>query len=298
MAKARKILQRARSIRTIRTVTKTMEMVSTAQFRKSHNRVQALRPYTDRATDMVADIVSRAPKDHPYHHPLIDGHQKVQCDALLVLTSDRGLCGGYNVSVLRVAIQRRAQLTHEQYEVLLHVSGRQGRVACREQGIQTVATYPQLHQPPPFGPVADLADQFMADFTAGRISGLEVAYTQFISSARQRPVISQILPLSNLEPSQRLDLAPGQERIPYEFIPGTAAILDQLLPALVRVRLYQCFVDAGVSEQVARMTTMRSATENADEMIRDLTIRYNRTRQAQITNELAEIMGGSQGLER
>ncbi len=295
MAKARKILNHVRSIRNIRTVTKTMEMVSTARFRQSHNRVTALHPYTQRATDLVADLLARAPEGQ-LRHVLIDGRADVKRDVLFVLTGNRGLAGAYNSSVVRLAMQRRAQLLSEDYEVLVHASGKKGIAALRGAGCPLEQAYTQFDQTPEFSVISDLADRLTAAFTAGTISGVEVAYMQFISSARQQAAIAQVLPLSNLERPPEV-LPEGMEREEYEMLPSPAEILDTLLPALVRVRLYQCFLDAAVSEQVARMSAMRAATENADEMIRHLTVRYNRTRQGQITNELAEIMGGSEGMQ-
>lgn len=292
MAKARKILARANAIRKIRTVTKTMELVATARFRQAQNRARNLRPYTQRATDMVADLVHRQPDR--MHHPLIDGAGGEQRDVLLTLTSNRGLCGAYNGNVLKIARQRRGQLVEAGYDVCMHVAGKKGISAMRQAGEAMEATYAEFDTAPEFHVVAALCDELLQRFRAGEIEGVEVAYMQYLSSTDQRPAIAQILPLSNLElpprpPTAEMDLQP------YEFIPSAEEILDDLLPALVRVRMHQCFVDADVSEQSARMSAMRSASDNADEMIRDLMTDYNRTRQGQITNELAEIIGGSEG---
>ncbi len=130
----------------------------------------------------------------------------------------------------------------------------------------------------------------MTDFVAGRIGGLEVAYMQYLSSGRQSAVIAQVLPLTYATPPAT---TPGLAPVPYEFVPSPREILDRLLPATVRLRLYQCFLDAAVTEQMARIQAMRAATDNADDMLHNLTVRYNRDRQAQITTELAEILGGS-----
>ncbi len=293
MAKARKILKRLRAVGSIRTVTKTMEMVASTRFKRAHVRAAAARPYTDRLTDLVGDLVGRGAREE-LSHPLLIEHERVQRDVLLVITSNTGMCAGYNASVLSVAIARHQQLTEAGYDVLLRVVGRRGLHALRFRGLAIDRTLTQLDQRPSFAAVAELAEELMTDFAAGRISGLEVAYTQYISSGRQSAVIAQLLPLTYTAPPPT---TPGVAPQPYEFLPSPRAILAQLLPATVRLRLYQCFLDAAVTEQIARMQAMRAATDNADEMLQDLTVSYNRDRQAQITTELAEILGGAAGVD-
>jgi F-type H+-transporting ATPase subunit gamma len=214
---------------------------------------------------------------------------------LLVLTSDRGLCGPYNSAVLKVAQDRLNQVLRAGYDVKLRLVGRRGVQQLRHRGVAIDTEYRPFEGVPEYEPVAALADSLMKEFLAAKISGLEVAYTQFISSGRRRPVIAQILPLSGLPKPQRLPtLGQGAS---YEVVPPEAGILDPLLPMVVRMRLWQCFLDAAVSEQFERIAAMRAATDNADKMIHSLTVRYNRMRQAQITTELAEIVGGRAGLE-
>lgn len=288
MPKARSIRRRVKAIRNIRTITRTMEKVATVRFEKARRQAGATRPYTNRVTALVADMLSRQ-KGGPAHPLLVD--RDVQHDILLVITSERGLCGPYNAAVLRIATERLAVLREAGYEVDLHVVGRRGGQSLRYHGHALAEEYRDFGYPPDRGRVRDLAEAVMRQFLDGRIDGLEVAYTQFISTTRQKAAISQVLPLSQLELPEP-PLAPGMEQAPYEMCPSESDILDWLLPAAVRVRLYQCFLDAAASEQMARMTSMRSASESAEEMIRNLTTTYNRLRQAQITTELVEILGG------
>ena len=295
MAKARKILDRTRAVKSIRTVTRTMEMVASSRFRKTFDQAVATRPYTDRLSDLVADVLSRGVSSR-FGHPLLKNVDDVRRDVLMVLTSNRGLCGGYNQSVIRVAMSRMKQIAEEGYEVRLHAVGKRGVQYFRFRGFDLDRAHMHFDGLPDYHAVGELAEELMQLFLAGLIGGVEIAYTQFLSSSRQKPVISQILPLENLAPPP--DAVPTWgERVKYEFLPSGEEVLRNLLPATVRLRVYQCFLDAAVSEQVARIAAMRAATENADEMIRDLTIRYNRLRQTQITTELAEILGGRVGLE-
>ena len=295
MAKARKILKRRNAVRSIRTVTKPMEMVSTARFRRSHTRAAASRPYTDRLTRLVADVLSRS--EGEVDHPLLKPAGESKREVLFVLTSNRGLCAGYNQSVLRVTLERLGQTIEAGYDVRLHVSGKKGVSYLRSRGMQADREYIDLDGLPDYGRIGRLAERFMEQYTQGKIGGMEVAYTRMISATQSRPVIAQILPIDWLmDDTEKPDPATSVT-IPYELHPSREEILRNLLPAAVRLRFYQCFLDAAVVEQVARMTAMRSATENADELIGRLTIQYNRMRQQQITTELSEILGGRVGLE-
>ncbi len=289
MAKARKILQRTKAVKNIRTISSTMEMVATASFKKSHNRVIEMQPYTDRLSVLVADILSRS--NGKVDHPLLKESEDLKRDVLMVVTSSRGLCGGYNSAVLHLAIERYNQLKEAGYEVVLHVVGRKGASYLKNRGFKIDTAHPDFDSFPTYAQVGKIAQNLMADFLAERISGLEVAYTQFFSSGRFAPAIGRILPLSDIEAKQPWSPI-GGEREPYELIPSAEEILRNLLPATARLRLFQSVLDSSISEQVARMSAMRAAKENADDMIKDLTLKYNRMRQSQITTELSEIIGG------
>ena len=292
MARARKILKRAKAAKAIRTVTKTMEMVASSRFKKCHNMVVAARPYTTRLGDLVGDMISRS-EAKALTHPLLQERTEVKRDVLLVLTSNRGLCGGFNGSVVRTAMERSREMIDAGYGVRLQVHGKRGIQHFRFLKAAVDKEHVLFDDVPDYKPISQLTDSLIDDYLAGRISGVEVAYMQFLSVARQKPAIAQILPLTNLQPPRK---ALGYQP-PYEFMPAADVLLDQLLPATVRLRLFQCFLDSAASEQVIRIAAMRSATDNADDMIKSLTVRYNRVRQAQITTELAEIMGGRMGLE-
>lgn len=294
MAKARKILKRVKAVKSIRTVTKTMEMVSTARFKRTHDRAAATRPFTDRMTNLVADLVARGGSE-AMDHPLLHSHAgETRRDVLLAITSNRGLAGPYNSSILRVAMDRRQQISDAGYQVSMHVAGKRGIQNLKFRGIALDGEITDIGHEVDYERIGAMAHKMMSEFLAGRISGVEVAYMQYLSASKQKPVIAQILPLEVIEPPKRIGLG---AQATYEFIPSAQVILRHLLPAAVRLRLYQCFLDAAVSEQVMRISSMRAATENAEEMIRSLSVKYNRTRQAQITTELAEIIGGRSAIE-
>jgi len=294
MAKARELLKRAKTIKSIRSVTRAMELVASTRFHRAHEWAASARPYTDRLFEMVGDLVARS-RPGELDHPLLRQDSKTRRDVLMILGSGRGLCGPYNMKVMQVGLERLGQLLAGDYAVELHVSGAAAIEYLRYRGIAIDREYREFGYLPAFGPIGRLGDSIMRRFLDGQISGLEVAYTQYLPGGQPRCVIAQLLPLHHAAPEP--DRWALGEPAPYEFLPDRGQILQRLLPATVRLRLYQCFLDAGLTEQLSRIQAMRSARENADEMIRDLTVRYNRTRQAQVTTELAEIMGGSVSME-
>ena len=295
MAKARKILSRLKAVRNVRTVTVAMETVATSRFKKTHNLAVEVRPYTTKLADLVDDVVRRCGRKH-LHHPLLESENKARKTAMVVLVSNRGLCGGYNDHILSLAAKRIDQIAEAKCELSLHVVGKKGVGFLKFRNFRIDRQYVDFGWPPDFDEVAKLARELETTFLDGQIDAVEVAYMQFISSGRQSPAIARILPIGEIEPDENHpDDAP--ERAGYELLPSAEDILQRLLPAAVRLRLYQCFLDAAVSEQIARITAMRAANENANEMIHDLNLRYHRLRQSQITTELAEILGGRIGLK-
>ena len=177
----------------------------------------------------------------------------------------------------------------------LELSGRRAIAYFRYQGVPAEHTYTHFEEKPRFDEVEVLANRYIAEFIAGRLDRVEVAYMKFLNAARQTPVVETLLPLA--APAAGGEGGAPAPKIEYEFLPSVADILEEILPVSFKVRLFKCFLDAAVSEQIARRVTMKQATENADEMIKTLSRVYNRARQAQITKEIAEVIGGAAALE-
>lgn len=294
MPKPRNILKRTRAIGNIRTVTKAMQAVASAQFKLAYDRIVSFGPFATELVATVADVIARSPAK-VLDHPLLEAPEGVGHEVLLLLTSNRGLCGSYNTGVLNVGIHRLGQLRNAGYEVDLHLVGRRGVQYIEFRGHKIDRVYEQFDGVPRYEAAASLADSMMSDFLARRISGLEVAYTQFVSSGQQRPAVAPILPLSDL-PTRGKDAEAEQEvPFPYDFLPSPQQILRKLLPLTVRMKLYQCFLDSAAAEHLTRRAAMQAATDNADDMIHELTLLANRQRQRHITTELAEIMSGRGG---
>jgi F-type H+-transporting ATPase subunit gamma len=307
MAKARAIVKRRKSVQNIRKITRTMELIATARFKKALDRATEAEAYTRKIAELVADLGATALE---VSHPLLEARETVGRSLLLVLTSNRGLAGGYNGNVLRVATRSLDDRTSEGVPTTLEIAGKRGIAFFRFRGVAADATYTQFEDRPQFDEVDVLANRYIGMFVRGEIDRLDVAYTQFVNSARQQAVVETLLPMSAAQvgqagPSVRQAKETGAEsaaprsgeRVPYEFLPDARSILEEIVPVSFKVRLFKCFLDAAVSEQIARMVAMRGATENADEMVKSLTMLYNRARQAQITRELAEIIGGAAALE-
>jgi F-type H+-transporting ATPase subunit gamma len=292
MANTRMLVNRRKAVRNIRKITRTMELIATARFKKALDRATEAEAYTRKITELAADLSASATN---LSHPLLQKRDEVRNTLLLVIGSNRGLCGGYNAGILREANQRLQQLRSENANFSLELSGKRPITFFRYQGMKPERTYTQFEDKPRFDEVEEIANRYIDGFIGGKYDRVEVAYMKFLNAARQTPVVETLLPLS---PSAAQRERPqGERAVEYEFLPSAADILQELLPVSFKVRLFKCFLDAAVSEQIARRVTMKQATENADEMIKTLTRQYNRARQAQITKEIAEVIGGAAALE-
>lgn len=292
MANIRQLDKRRKSVRNIRKITRTMELIATARFKKAMDRAAAANDYTQRITQIVRDLANAGLE---VSHPLLAERPEVRRATVLMLTSNRGLCGGYNGSVIRTANQTRQELTDRGGQQSLEVSGKRGISAMKFRSLKLDQEYSHFEDEPKFEDVAPIADRLMEQFTRGDMDRLDVVYTRFVSSAKQVAVSETLLPYA--QPRVETNLNGGNMKANYEFLPSAKSILDEVVPASFRVKLFKCFLDAAVSEQIARMVAMKSATENAGEIIKRLSMTFNRARQAKITQEIMEIIGGVEALE-
>jgi len=289
MANRRILVKRRKSIRNIRKITRTMQLIATARFQAAFNRAVASRPFTEKLAEMVAEV-TRSSGD--LEHPLLASANPSAPAALVVLTSSRGLCGGYNSHVLRLVTGQLEAWQSAGRAAELRVFGKKGIAYFRFQKQAMAEESTAVGDNPRFEQVEPVVNGLIERFLAGEVSSVHVAYTRFFSVGRQRPELVQLLPLV---PGGGGTAAP-ERKVEYEFRPDPKALLDDLLPATVRIRLFQSFLDANVSEQIARMVAMKAATEASEEMIKTLTRKYNRARQTHITMELLDIVGGANAL--
>ncbi len=292
MANRRVLVKRRKSVRNIRKITRTMQLIATARFQAAHNRAVASKPYSDKLAELVGDL-SRAAGSTD--HPLMQTHDVDKSD-LVVITSNRGLCGGYNANVLRSAIEHIDTEKDAGNQAEVTMVGKKGRNYFRFLGREVAREMTELGDDPRFDEVEPLANELIRRFENGEVRSVQVAYMRFISSSRQVPTVLQLLPLATIGDEEGGGES-ADSAVEYEFSPEPEALLGELLPASVRMRLFQCFSDAVVSEQVARMVAMKAATDAAGDMIKSLTRQYNRARQTHITMELLDIIGGAAAIE-
>ncbi|HLN31882.1 MAG TPA: ATP synthase F1 subunit gamma [Gemmataceae bacterium] len=294
MAKTRAIVKRRKAIRNIRKITRTMELIATARFKKALDRASEAEAYTRRITELASDLSASATD---VTHPLLQKRESVKNSLLLVITSNRGLCGGYNATILREAMARIRHVRGAGETLHLELSGKRAIAYFRFQGIAAEATFTRFEDKPRFDEVEELANRYIADFVSGQLDRVEVVYMKFLNAARQAPVAETLLPLATVSAASAASPAPAGPKYEYEYLPSAKDILQEILPVSFKVRLFKCFLDAAVSEQIARRVAMKAATENAQDMIKSLTRKYNRARQAQITKEIAEVIGGAEALK-
>jgi F-type H+-transporting ATPase subunit gamma len=298
MAKARAIVKRRKAVRNIRKITKTMQMIATAKFQKSLKRAVGAKAYSRKIRELTAEAArSISDISHPLlRRPADDGGGTA---ALLVITSNRGLAGAYNGSVLRMAAQFIGEQQGKSKKVDLFVVGKKGVSYFNFQRRPITQRF-DVGDTPKFADVEKIADGFIEKFVQGQYDAVYVASMNFLSAGVQKPQVVSLLPLAGVdEPQKNADEKKEgfAATAIYDFIPDAMTLLDELLPQTVKVAVFQAFLDATTSEQVARMVAMKSATDNADKMVKSLTMQYNRARQTQITTELSEIMGGVEAME-
>ncbi|MEM6794236.1 MAG: ATP synthase F1 subunit gamma [Acidobacteriota bacterium] len=291
MANRRVLVKRRKAVRNIRKITRTMQLIATARFQATNQRAVATKPYSDKLGELVSDLSSAAGSaDHPLMHtPTSDR------SALVVITSNRGLCGGYNANILRNAIAHLDGQAEDR-QVDVHMIGKKGTGYFRFLGREVHRSITDLADDPRFDQIEPIANDLIQQFVAGEIDSVHVAYMAFESAGRQFPTVMQLLPLESPASEEEADGAKGVGT-QFDFSPEPEELLDALLPASVRMRLFQAFMEAVVSEHVARMVAMKAATDAAGDMIKSLSRQYNRARQTHITMELLDIIGGVNALE-
>ncbi len=288
MAGSKEIRTKIKSVQNTRKITKAMEMVAASKMRKAQERMRHARPYGDKIRTIAANL---AHANTEYRHPFLVRREGVKDVGLIVVTSDKGLCGGLNTNALRLAFAKVKELQAEGRAVQLTALGNKGFGFLQRVGGNVVSHVTGMGDTPHMeklvGPVKVQIDAY----TAGKIGALYIVYTRFINTMKQEPVVEQLLPL----PADRLkqDERAARKNWDYLYEPDARVVLDQLLTRYVEQIIYQSVAENIASEQSARMVAMKAASDNASSVIDDLTLVYNKARQAAITKELSEIVGGA-----
>jgi F-type H+-transporting ATPase subunit gamma len=287
MAKGSELKGRIKSVENTRKITRTLEMIATSKMKRAQDRVIAARPYARALADVISSLYS---KDLEGDFPLLRQPKTVKRAAVLLLTSNRGMAGGFNANLIKEARALIARLEGEGATVELHVNGKKGLGYFRYVGRAMATSRTDIGDKPTAADAASLVDALMAQYGKGEIDAVYVVCAQYKSALSSPPASERVLPVT--PPSGG---TAGQRD--FLLFPDAGAILSELLPAYVRNAVYKALVETVAAEQAARRTAMKNATDNAGEMLNLLRRTYNRARQANITQEIAEIVGGAAALE-
>jgi F-type H+-transporting ATPase subunit gamma len=288
MAVGKEIRGKIKSVENTKKITKAMEMVAASKMRKAQDRMRAARPYSDKIRNIAANLASANPE---YTHPFLVEEQKTDAKAVgfIIVTTDKGLCGGLNTNVLRMVTSKTRELEAAGNKIQAVAIGNKGLGFLNRVGVPVVAHATQIGDTPHLekliGPVKVMLEQFIS----GQLDAVYLCYTKFINTMKQEPMVEQLLPL----PAAKKAADKGNHSWDYIYEPDAATVIDELLERYVEALVYQAVAENLASEQSARMVAMKSASDNAGNVIGELKLIYNKTRQAAITKELSEIVAGA-----
>jgi F-type H+-transporting ATPase subunit gamma len=286
MAVGKEIRGKIKSVENTKKITKAMEMVAASKMRKAQDRMRAARPYAERVRSLAANLSHATPE---YKHPFLLPNKDAKVAGFIVVTTDKGLCGGLNTNILRATTVKLRELESQGQKAEAVAIGNKGLGFLNRIGAKVVSHATQLGDRPLLekliGPVKVLLDAY----AAGQLSAVYLCYTRFINTMRQEPVIQQLLPLSD----EHMQKEEGKHSWDYLYEPEARVVIDELLVRYIEALVYQATAENMASEQSARMVAMKSATDNAGNVIGELKLVYNKTRQAAITKELSEIVAGA-----
>ncbi|HET6765429.1 MAG TPA: ATP synthase F1 subunit gamma [Longimicrobiaceae bacterium] len=292
MAKARELKGRIRSVQNTRKITRTMEMVATSKLKRAQDRVEGARPYAERLSEVIGRLLN---PELASRYPLLRQPETPKRAAVLLLTGNRGLAGAFNTNLIRQARELLRDLRARGVETELHVSGKKGLSFFRYQGETMRTMVTDIGDRPTAADAERLVNLLMDEFTSGQLDAVYLVYARFNSALSTPPTTLQVLPVQ--PPAAAASAEQGAREVDYILEPGADEILGQILPLYVRNSVYRALVETVAGFYGAQRTAMKNATDNAGDMLEALTRTYNRVRQAAITQEIAEIVGGAAALE-
>ena len=297
------VKNRISSVKNIQKITRAMEMVAAARLRRAEQRIEALRPYASairRMTRQAAEAAGNVPS-----LPILNEHESVNTVGLLLVTGDRGLAGAFNSQIVRAGVRVAAEHEGEGRSLAWYASGRRGTSSLQFRGNEVVGSYTGFTDRPAYGDARDIASDLMAAYVDGKVDQVEIIYNHYISPLTQRVTREPLLPLQQAtileteegeEEGGERDERDESKRALVEYEPEPEDILQRLIPAYVEISIFRALLESTASEHGARMTAMRNASQNAGDIIKDLTLQMNRERQAEITQEILEVVSGAEGL--
>lgn len=291
MATAREVKQRIKSVKNISHITRAMQAVSASKVQRATQALEATRPYATKAWEVLTHLATQPGRAHM--HPLLASRHQVRQVMVVLVTADRGLAGPYNANIIRHIFRRFGQ-----YEVPVQfvTLGRKGRDILYRRGMNIVADFSPVPDPPTFTDISPVGRLVVDAFLTGQVDEVYVVYTDFINMLRQVPRIKKLLPLS-LESEERvMNYALPGAAATYIYEPGEQELLDEIVPRFTQLQIFQAMLESRASEHAARMVAMKNATDNATELAHALQLEYNKARQQSITSEMLDIAGGAEAL--
>lgn len=289
MSSLRDIRKRIASVRNMQQVTKAMKMVAAAKLRRSQDAILRARPYAEKIEEVLGGVATRADEEA---HPLLQRRTPKRVE-LVVMTSDRGLCGAFNSNVQRRAMRFLFENRDRYEHIQVSTIGKRGRDFFRKQQVASRKDYPGVFTELVYDQAKRLADELTAAYLDNELDAVFLLYNAFVSAIVQRPTLVQLLPIA-AHPRAEDE---GSHPVDYLYEPSRKAVLDELLPRHLAMRMWRALLESNAAEHAARMAAMEGATKNSSELIEGLTLRYNRARQAAITTELVEIVSGAEALK-
>jgi F-type H+-transporting ATPase subunit gamma len=284
----RVLRRRIRSVKSTQKITKAMELIAASRINRARRAVEAARPYAEAVTDLIRDLSASTEVSQ---HPLLAPHEEIRNVAIVVVTSDRGLAGAYNTNVLRRAERLAKEETDAGRNVTIYALGRKAEMYFRYRGMKIAQSWQGISDQPRYAAAQEIGQKVMDAYISGDLDRVWLAYTNFKSAMTQVSAVAQMLPVDTKD-LQGGDAFPPQ----FDFEPGPDDILSELIPRYVEHRIYAGLLEGAASEHASRQRAMKAATDNAGDIIEDLTREANRARQAAITTEISEIVGGAEAL--
>ena len=294
MASLRDIRKRIKSVKNTQKITKAMKMVSASKLRRAQERVIAARPFADKIAQTAAGVAKRAEQIGEAPHPLLVARPESKKGGkieIVAITSDRGLCGAFNSNVVRKALRTRFDMKDLHKEIRVSTIGKKANDGLKRERVEVRKSHEKVFEGLNYQKAQAIALELAEQYEKGEIDAAYIVYNEFVNAVTQRVIVDQVLPIKPVE------LKPGEVLTDYEYEPNQTAILSTLLPRQLATRLYRALLESAAAEQAARMSSMDNASKNAKEMVDALTLYSNRVRQAAITKELMEIIGGAEAIK-
>lgn len=288
MASLRDVKTKIGAVKKTKQITKAMNMVASAKLRNAQSRIERFKPYAQKFFEMLGDLAAGADESV---HPLLAKREEKKTVGIVIVTSDRGLCGSFNANIIKAGLKLAKEKKAEGLDVKFYCVGKKGRDAVRKAEYEIVVQYRDIMNSFDFTLASKLGQELINSFLDGTLDEVVLCYGEFLSMARQVPVTQSVLPISGT-PGEAS--GSGKE---YVYEPSVEGLLAELLPRFVKVQVYRGMLDTSASEHAARMTAMDNATRACDDMINALTLLFNKTRQAAITRDLMDIVGGAEALK-